>query len=374
MLNEMAFDPGDFPSFVHPQKKQWIETGDPELDALLPTLSEGTQTYLEMISSQAYKDMVKRLERYTGAHAEDIELPRLFSVVYQSLQSVQDIEKSHTKELEQLALETVLNLPEFKMVKEAYEEGDVKFDIKMGPAELNISPDMKAEEGELSEAEEINLDLAQVLEDADDAMLRRRLQNLLIQGNATLKTYLFNLVSDKLRTIDPDLIQMYGILAVAAQLGYWITPFGIEGAGESGVGSEEVIPEGDDYVIKVRALNFPYLIHELVKGINEWTLLDKSLEGAMKKDTLARETEDIIIGPQLSKILSSYIPSSKQELFPLVQKMFTKLSRKEVKEVFAQSRQGDRIMQNLIDEAEDEWDDYKRSAFEDTEQEPQSWE
>jgi len=147
-----------------------------------------------------------------------------------------------------------------------------------------------------------------------------------------------------------------------------MAPTGIEkfagGAPESQMGSEEVIPEGDDYIIKVRALTFPFLIHELVKGIYEWVAIDPELKKAMQSDTIEKETKDIIVGPELSKILNSYVSVEKQELLPLVYKKFLQLPKSEVKEVFAKSIVGKKVMQDLVFQAEDEWKTFQQEEKE----------
>jgi len=367
-VEEMAFDPGMFPSFIHPSKKKWIETGDEELDALFPTLTEGEQSYLEMITSHGYQEMVSRLEKYTGIEADEKNLPQIMSLVFQSIEKAVEIESKDKKRFEDLALEIVLDMPEFEMVKEAYENKEIEFDVKLATPELGYEEgEVEAEEGELTDTEQINLALAKEFEGLSEEKLRRRLANILIQGSAVLKLYLFNMASEELNKIDSNLMDLYGILAVVVQLGYWIYPTGFEEGAveniESQMGSEEVIPSGDDYIIKVRARVFPYLIHELVKGIYEWVSLDPELRDAMKSDSIGKETEDIIVGPGVFKVLSSYVPSAEQRLMPLVQKKFLQLSRDEVKEVLDLSSEGKRIMKELVDQAREDWDEYKRGAY-----------
>jgi len=373
-VEEMAFDPGMFPSFIHPSKKKWIETGDEELNEILPTLTEGEQSYLEMITSHGYQEMVNRLEKYTGLEADAANLPQILSLAFQSLEKAIEIESKNKKRFEELALDIVLDMPEFEMVKEAYENKEIDFDVKLGTPELGYSEeDLKAEEGELSDAEELNLALAKEFEGLSEDKLRRRLANLLIQGSAVLKLYLFNMASEELNKIDSNLMDYYGILAVVVQLGYWMTPTGFEKVSvqniESQMGSEEVIPSGDDYIIKVRAKVFPYLVHEIVKGIYEWVSLDPELKAAMRGDSIEKETEDIIVGPGVFRVLSSYVPASEQRLLPLVQKKFLQLSREETKEVLNLSDEGKRIMKDIIDQAREDWDEYKRGAYGDYEEE-----
>jgi len=361
-LKEMAFDPGKYPSFVHPEKKKWIETGDPELNDLFPKLSEEEQTYLEMITSRAYQEMISRLEKYTGVSANELSLPQILSIIFQSLNRTLKIERDHKSKLEKLAVDVIMNLPEYEMVKEAWENGEFKLDAKLGLAELDMTVDMNPEKGGLSPAEEMNAELADAFENFSDTKLRRRLANLLIQGSATLKTYLFNIVNDELSKIDSSLPRLYGILAVMAQLGYWLTPSSIEVgvSGAAAAGSSEVIPEGEDYVIKVRGTTFPYLVHEIAKGIAEWISLDPEFKQEMEAETIGKETWDIIAGPEVFKVLTSYISLKDQKFIPLVQKLLLKLPKEKIKAVLAKGREGEEIMKDLVNQARDQWEEYER--------------
>jgi len=351
--------------FAHPEKKQWLQTGDDDLNALLPTLSDKEKSYLEMIGSKSYEEMIQRIEQYTGLSAARMNMPSLTSILFQTVREIVRIEGSRKHQIESLALDVVLEYPEFTMVKEAYYNDEVKFDVKLEQPNLQMpeteEPE-EAEEGELTNLEKANLELAEL--DFSEQKTKRRLANLLIQGQAINKLYLFNMIKEQIDAIDPHLINLYGILACTAQLGYWALPFGAELVAlanpDQQAGSEEVVPQEDKYVIKVRGISLNVLIHELVKGIYEWISLDPSLKRAMASDHPSTEVKDIIAGPELAKAFMSYIPTEKHELVPLVHQKFLQLDKKDIKEVFAKSQRGKRIMQDLMDEAEAEWAEYHK--------------
>jgi len=360
---EEAFDPGKYPSFVHPDKENWISSGDDQLKEILPNLSDSEQSYLEMIASNSYQEMLGRLEKYTSVQITQESLPGLVGLLQSTLRKVLGIEADRKDYLEQLALSSVLDLPEFEMVKDAYENGLVDFDVKLDQPELNWDVDIEKEE-DLSGEETLNLELAKEFEEVrTEEELRRRMANLLIQGSSVLKLYLFNLVNPELKEIDSNLPNMYGILGALAQLGYWITPDGIEQSarGEGEAGSAQVVPQGDTYTIKVRAITFPYLVHELTKGIYEWVSLDPELRRVMKKETPESETKDIMIGSELFKIISSYLGKGKESLLPLVHKKFLGLNKMEKRDILSKNSSGKDIMDDLIGEAEEEWKEYFRN-------------
>jgi len=113
-------------SLIHPERKKWMKTGDPEINELLPKLSPKEKSYLELITSDAYADLVKRIEHYTGLKADAANLPSLLGLLMQALQQLQAIEKKYRTSLEDLAISAVLTLPEFEMVYDAIESGQLK--------------------------------------------------------------------------------------------------------------------------------------------------------------------------------------------------------------------------------------------------------
>ncbi|NBX87363.1 MAG: phosphoribosylformylglycinamidine synthase subunit PurL [Bacteroidetes bacterium] len=125
----------------------------------------------------------------------------------------------------------------------------------------------------LTVAENLNMQLNTMLSGDTDGKLRRTLANYMTQGDAVNKLFLFNIVSDKLDALSPNLSKKYGVLSAITQIGYYLTPdFPITSdiVNMAAVGSEQVIPTGDKYTIKARAMTFPYLVHELVKGIGDY--------------------------------------------------------------------------------------------------------
>ena len=122
--------------------------------------------------------------------------------------------------------------------------------------------------------------------------------------------YLFNNLKDELNKINDKLFYKYGIVSSVGELGYFVfdprrsmTMFQA-----TAQGSEQVIPKEDKYVIKARATTFPYLVQELVKGIEELLSTDpdksvpeKRVEKKLKGDYVEQEIKDTVAGPELAK-------------------------------------------------------------------------
>ena len=367
-LTEKKINEADPLKGIHPAKQEWIKTGDENLNKLLPELSKEEQRYLVTIASETYQETIRKIQEYTGIEVKPTNYPALVGLMFQTLEDTIALESTHKQQLEEMALDLVFSIPEFKIVEEAYLNDELGFDIKLGSGELKGLVDQEAPEDGLSQDEELNLALADTFKGMTDEDLRRKFANLLITGGSYNKLYLYSMAAEKLARIDAHLPAYYGILASMAQLGYWITPFGIEqmaaGGEETSAGSEEVIPKGDKYIIKVRGSTFPYLTYELIKSVYEYLALDPTQQIAMGQDTLEDETKDMIAGPGVYKAVASYIPADRQELLPIVQKKLTALEAEEIRDVIANNPNGRRIMDRLIGEAEKEMATYRKEKEE----------
>lgn len=355
---------------VHPSKVDWIQKGDLTLNKLLPHLTDEEESYLMKISSDEYLDLVAKVESYTGMKVEPSNLPSLYQLLFQSLRKAIKIEKKNKHYFEEWAVMLPLETDEFKMVSKAVSAGDLKIDAKLDEPDLSRHLKEEPEEDGLSQAEELNQDIFNQLSEMEATSveaIQRRFANLLTSGGSSHKLYLFNMIKDKLVSIDKTLPTIYGILASLAQLGYWVAPEGIEksaaGGKETKAGSEEVIPDGENYIIKARATTFPYLVHEVVKGIYEWLSLTKRHEPEMRGEHLGTETRDMLAGPGVFKKFMSHIPADKQYLSPLIQKYAIKLSPDEIRSILADSGSGKMVMNNLLKKAEADWAEYEKEEI-----------
>jgi len=371
-ITEMAFEPEKGKSFVDKDKKKWIESGDKELNKILPDLSSDEQSYLELVTSNFYDDMINRLEKYTGKKASSLNLPSLLSIVIQAINEISNIESDHLQDLEKLVLDAVFSLDEFEMVEDAYKNGDVEFDLKISTPskDIKLKPEnqLKKKKEKLTKAESANKELAKEFAELDEALLKRRFANMLMQGNAVLKKFLYHAVSDTLNGINPKLLNLYGIAATIDHLSYWFMPFGIEAAAHDNpdmvMGLEQVVPKGDKYVIKARGINFPFLVHETVKGIYEWVSLSEEAKPAMEYDTLSKETKDMISGPGVFKDLLSRVPADKHKLVPLIHKKLIALPSSDIKQILSKSAEGNSIFNDILKKSDEDWDAYKQSKEE----------
>lgn len=361
-----AIETGDQEDLINPEKRKQLEAGNEEILGVLP---EKGQDYYELIVSEAYVKLMERIQHYTKAPVTRKNLPELVSKVFAAFEKISEIESANKNKLEKLSVSVVLNLPEFELIKNLVEKGELKIDAKLGTPELqNIATQSQQEaenaqqtdeEGNPSPIEELNQIVAENLFDDTETKLRRRLANTLMQGNAVSKLYLFNMVKSNLDEIDTSLIYNYGLITTVAQLFYFVTApiknFSLSMIESTAQGSEEVVPDGDGYTIKARAKTFPYLVHEIVKGIYEYLAIDPDksvpeaqVERKLKGDVVEQEVTDTIAGPELWNRIVELIGADDQKYIPHVYQSVLALPIENIKKIFQGEGAGESIVQNLL--------------------------
>ena len=188
-----------------------------------------------------------------------------------------------------------------------------------------------------------------------EGKLRRALANYMTQGDTLNKFFLFNEITDELQKINKELPQKYGLVsAVSLVLNYRLPKisFTRDFVNATAVGSEEVIPNGDKYTIKVRGRNFPLLIHEFVKGIGEYLSMDVTSQEELDTDVLSDEMKQFLAGPGLDNRLRRLIPTDKIQYLPMVKKLFYKMPIPHIKEVLLGGNKANDIIKSLIQTSE----------------------
>jgi len=284
---------------MHPELEQTINEQNTPYHAL-PQLPGGK--FLEDIASERFKIILRNLERYSGKRVTNLQ--EMMFALMTVLKRIHSIEQEYIPQLEDLAVSLVeqhfgINPEEVGLNAKLVRNVDIS-DI------TNISsPEEKSIEETISNT---NVDLE---------VSKRRFINGMIQGASINSLNMFHLVRDELQAMDPDLINMYGLLTTFAEIGYWVIPpamigqaaGGVFGGGKVKLDFSQETPE----VIAV-ALNFPILVQELVKGVME--LMSShglpedtpTREQVLKEaDTLEDESWDIRFGPEIWKKLLSYL-------------------------------------------------------------------
>jgi ABC-type nitrate/sulfonate/bicarbonate transport system substrate-binding protein len=294
---------------------------------------------LELAASAEYQQALKRLARILGGvQVGSIQLSQIAAISYQALLKIFQKEYQHKNELEKLAVELVLSLPEFRDAKEAVESGDLIIDAKLVNQEevaaeflkhIKKAQDRLEDEEEEAEEEtrqkisvdepeedeetraEFNLDVDQIAQELDSEANKRRFINMLIQGAAANKNHAYALVREELNRLDPELANLYGTVMSANEVLYWAAPEATftqvnpEDFPTGGFETFEPDDESSAYVIRARAALFPVLVHEIVKGLYEFLSFNEDDPEETRKyayreaDTLNYEVDSLTIGPAI---------------------------------------------------------------------------
>lgn len=324
-IYEAPIDYGDRPERMSPDVEGKINRGETPLskNPAFPDIQGGQvpQTFEQLIASKRFKDVVDKVKRYTGQQniSGQNALMQLQMAMMRAVQDLFAIQRNNKEYLENLAVDLVRK-------EMGVRPDQLQYDAKLvGMGEIDMSGFSK--EGEEPEEEEIEQNFQQQEEDIEDFITaferfdiekaKRRFINALIQGSSKKGHYMFELVRDELDRIDPNLLNLYGIVMSVNDLMYWVLPDQMMDMmmSQSGVGGkEEVDIETDPPTVKARGLFFPILVHELIKGTMEVLgtqgLPDDPKQAEMvmaSTDTLANEIWDLRLGPVLwEKFLQAY--------------------------------------------------------------------
>jgi len=393
-IDEAPIDYGDRPERMAPDiqaKIQGRETplsDNPALDIDLD--GDGVvSSFEELLASKRFADVVDKVKQYTGL--TDISGQNAFMqlqmMLQRAVQQVKSIENENEEYLENLAVDLVKK--EMALPDDAFQ-----FDVELlsGMEQIDTSK-MRGQSDEEPDEEEImkafgDQDVDDMEDDVEafmDAMdkfdmekAKRRFINSLIQGASKKGHYMFNLVRDELDRLDPQLLNLYGVLMSIADLMYWIIPDQMTqmmaGEGEGVQGSEEVDDTTDPPTIKAKGLFFPVLIHELIKGVYEVLgtqgLPDdpKAAEMVMgSQDTLPYEIWDLRLGPVIWEKFTEAYPEDlyeddMREIQNYLFSRFSALSTEEffevAREILNDSTKGQKILQRMVDEIIEELRQY----------------
>jgi len=185
----------DIPDLIDPSKRAKIEDEKDYVEQILPDLGPEADRYLEIITSESYQKNIKRVADYLGISVSEVQnkfpnYPTMAMLAIKALNDIKRAESGMKQQLEQIAVNLVLDLPENKLIKQSVEDGYVKIDAKLGNADLTkaVTADKMDEEmpNGLTVAENLNIQLNTALGGDTEGKLRRTLANYMTQGDACL--------------------------------------------------------------------------------------------------------------------------------------------------------------------------------------------
>ncbi len=373
-IKEMAMD-FDTPDRPDQGIQDKLAQGDTPLKKVpLPsTGQEPDKNFQEVLGSERYRQVVTNLRRYLGDRTpiqRGMEgVMQLKQTLTNAHNTVVQLERNHREELEQLAVELV-------MKEMGIPEGAIEYDAKIiGMGEVDMDDFNHDEENEENTEQvdiENEIEIFNEIQGLDLEKAKRRMINSIIQGASKKGHYMFHLVPERLQQItgNQNILNIYGTLMSINDLTYWqISDELIKGLGGSAAGKESAEgpeEEGGPGKVIARGINFPVLVHELIKGTLElFALQGKPEDGAnfedveSSEDTLEKEMWDLRLGPAIWDRVRSQFPEeivldeNKVELQNYLLTEIFKLPAKKflvfMKEVLSGSDKGKRMMNELMD-------------------------
>jgi hypothetical protein len=179
---------------------------------------------------------------------------------------------------------------------------------------------------------------------------------------------MYNLVRNEINDINPQLMNLYAVTQALMEHAYWIFPDmeGMAGSGGGQMGQSEYDDETDPPTVKAKAVTFPLLVHELVKGVYEvfgtHGLPDDPRQREMvlnAEDSLPAEIWDSRLGPIFwEKFVATYPMELFEDDMKHIQHYlfmrFSSLSAEEfmtlAKKILKGDPEGQRIIQRMVDD------------------------
>jgi hypothetical protein len=408
-INEMPmdFDSEDRP---HDDIQRALSTGDTPLKKIpFPkTGEEPNKNFQELLASERYRQVVEKLRELTGSNitlsGNEQDMAPLIRMMQYAHNEIISAESEHKSQLIELAvrlavdeipvlrkseLETLLDDDNgglefndgvyrvFYRLPDGSKKYKIQYDAKIvsigGVSAENFNREMEKQPN--IEPVDVEKDLADDLFDLDLEKAKRRFINAIIQGVSKRGHYMYSFVVDKIREItgSDTLTNNYGILMSINDTLYWQLSDdrmkGMMGGGGIG-GKQQVKRSTKPPTVVVEAVNFPILVHELIKGTYEIFGTQgrpKDKEGKedprfadveKSEDTLEKEVWDLRLGPAIYDRLRKQFPDEifdDEEQYFLQNYLITsifKLPAKQflvfTKEVLSNSEDGKRLMSELL--------------------------
>ena len=336
--------------------------------------SNSEQNFQEVLASERYQQIIEKLRRYTNNNTPikgERNLGGYTQEMMNSTYRIVDLEQPHREELERLGINLVMR-------EMGIPEGVIQFDAKIiGFENVNINDFNTDEPNQPQDPVNIDND-TEINDDSENFKLecaKRRCINAIIQGASKRGHYMYHLVEQDINNIlgNNEIIPLYGNMMSINDTLYWHLPdsslesFALQG---SVAGKEEVDRQTDPPTIKVRAINFPVLVHELIKGVlelfsHQGEPEDKELFIRVMKqeDLIHKEMWDLRLGPSIWDRLRSQFPeeiltneSAYEQQNYLITEIF-KLPAKTflffIREVISGSEKGKKYVEKLMKSVHD---------------------
>lgn len=290
---------------------------------ILPFNGKDDLNYLETVAVKRYEDLVENFQQSVGVR--NITPQHVIATAYQTVFMIDQLERQHRIKLAEMAV---------KYVKEDFNliDDEILFDVEIiGIGNVKLPENMSVE----PPTEDVNPKMKYEL---TDELHKRRFINSLTAGASKKGHYIFHLATEDLNTINPGLTGLYQKMMIANDLTYYMLPddyakMSVESEADENNAGFMKIEWSDDGkpIIVAKAVNFPTLIHEVIKGVMEIISYLAFPDGKDEQQFIIDESDHIIgemwdlrVGPSFwesfhSDLTPAEIPDKKLILSKLYQ-------------------------------------------------------
>jgi len=296
-------------------------------DDLKNKIESGENDYAKHLDPETVKrmadniinDVKTNLQAKMGGRGQ-VNLDSAQRTLFQGLTIVLPIEDRHRTELERLAVELVRS--EYDIPEDA-----VDFEVRIMGQNPIHKTGLKMKKGNKRPPQ------GKSEEELKPNVTKRRLMNAMMHGAARKGQYMYHLAQEELNRIDPNLANNYSKIMAGNDFMYWaMNDDRISQESEHGThaGQVRVDLSGPKPKIIAQGMTFPFLLHELTKGVLELMSLhgldaDKETRDYVldKTDNLESEPWDIRLGP---KIWEKFMEALNTDDLPYKSHIFNRLS------------------------------------------------
>ena len=423
-LQEMPID-FDGPERPDPDVERDLQRGDTPLSIVpTPETNRADQNFFELLASERYRDVVERVRQITDYHGPIAgrSIGPLGGMMMHAHSQIITLESEHKEALIAMAIEVVkkeMGLPEDieeyinfivdlkspnlegfnrggqisppKQETPNVQDAEILSDDEIA----EITPENREMEMELFQDVQ-NIDTTQELEES-----KYRLIKAIIAGASKKGHWMYKQLRTRLREItgSDTLFNLYGVMMSVNDLNYWqfdksmlrmstvagrvdiVRPTQSDDNQEdddmmNNMGGDEDEDEDEDFTpqderidprktnIIVQGVNFPVLVHELLKGLMKTFAIqgqpkkDMFVDVREKQEKLEYEIWDLRLGPSIWRRLNDSFPEDvledhnrelqnyiMTEIFKLPAKKFLVL----MKEVMGETQRGKRLLSLIYD-------------------------
>jgi len=335
-------------------------------DDLKNKIDSGENDYAKHLDPETVKRMADNIVNDVKANLQakmggrgQVNLDSAQRTLFQGLTNVLPIEDRHRAELERLAVELVRS--EYDIPEDA-----VDFEVRIMGQNPIHKTGLKMKKGNKRPPQ------GKSEEELKPNVTKRRLMNAMMHGAARKGQYMYHLAQDELNRIDPNLANNYSKIMAGNDFMYWaMNDDTIAQESEHGThaGQVRVDLSGPKPKIIAQGMTFPFLLHELTKGVLELMSLhgldaDKETRDYVldKTDNLESEPWDIRLGP---KIWEKFMESLNADDLPYKSHIFNRLSTLPpaefngiVQGLLNDSEEAKRAVREMADDVRKEQNDY----------------